>query len=514
MDLGSGHELCILSDGITMRLFREILVGEVCGVHWLNGSSEHAEPGGNRRDSHIDDRAPSMTEDAEQVGDSPPTASKRDMVKDKISQVVSSDDQTDAPVDHAPGATTGDREAPDEEIRGHKVEAALARNDLEADERYEHALAELQRTNRLSQSREQVKRARKESTAEMNEKTALRHAVCAGLRTTKATQSGTAGEIALTRLMELFEPISRFLDRVPIALRLVLWLLTQSHAISCPSICFTAAGPFLGGALLDQLFRDHATEDSRIKRLKSEVSAWLCAANLYAEFDNITAQSSVPVLTTNNITCDLRSKGIYFSRIGGDMDNSGRVAELHGMDCSFSIPTCLLTSHSYVKPPPESPEEPDTAPVTMSVRASLPASFSEATMRFAATLAKTSQMLDIEEEAGQATQSQSTSTDPRNPLTKGRSCSCEDDNEDEECAVHVYPRHGRLRAAIKHPMQQAKQTLHKEVKRTAVDNVDGAWFIKWMNKGLRQMESMDGDVGYTHDIPVSITRPGGGATSI
>jgi len=518
MDLGSGHELLILSDGIKMKLFREIIVGEICGVHWFNGNLDQPELEVHRRDSHMDDRAPPMSKGAERLGaatrpsDSSPNSRKKDIVKDKISRVMSNGSQADAPVEAAPGATTEERQPPDEKVRNKKLRAALARNDLEADEHYDYTLAELKRTNRLFQSRERVTKAREESTIEINERTELQHTVCADLRTTKTPQSGTAGEISMTRLMELSEPVSRFLDRVPILLRALLWLLTQSHAISCPSVCFTAAGPFLGGAVLDQLFRHNATVDKRINQLKREVSSWLCAANIYVELTDITAQSSVPVLTTNNITCDLRSKGVVVSRIGADVANSGRVAQLHGADGSFSIPTCLLPSHEYAAPSrPDSSEDPDTAPVTMSVRASLPAFFSEDSLRFAATLCKTSQMLDIEEEAGLATEEQSTSTDASNPLTKGGSCSCQDD-EDKECAVHSHPRfrdklgHGKLRAAMKHPIQQAKQTLHKGVKRTAVDNVDGAWFIKWVNKFLKQMERMDGDLGYTQDIPVTIKR--------
>ena len=83
--------------------------------------------------------------------------------------------------------------------------------------------------------------------------------------------------------------------------------------------------------------------------------------------------------------------------------NTGRVAWLKGIDTSFTIPTCLLPSHAYLAPLPESSHEDDTAPVAISIRGHLPAHFSEAFLSFAATLSKTSQMLGIEEEAGLAT---------------------------------------------------------------------------------------------------------------
>ena len=330
MDLGSGHELCILSDGITIKLFRNIAISEVCGVHWFNGDLNQPELEERRRDSHVDEKFPAMVQGAHKApGSLHPNvsrsdSSKMDVVRDKISRVVSRDTQDDPSPRDAPGATTEDREPPDERMRSKKLKAAMSRNDLEADERYNHALDELRRTNRVYQSHQRVKKARRESTSEFNERTELRHTVCADLRTTKNPQSSTSGEIALTRLMEIFTPISWILDKVPIVLRLMLWMLTQSHAISCPSVCFTAAGPFLGGAVLDRLFRHHATEDKRIKQLKREVSAWLCAANIYVEFQDLTARSSVPLLTSNVITCDFRSTGVVISRIGADVTNSGQ----------------------------------------------------------------------------------------------------------------------------------------------------------------------------------------------
>jgi hypothetical protein len=39
-----------------------------------------------------------------------------------------------------------------------------------------------------------------------------------------------------------------------------------------------------------------------------------------------------------------------------------------------------------------------------------------------------------------------------------------------------------------------------------VDKVDGAWFAKWTNKALKQLEWLDGDFGYSIEIETGITR--------
>jgi hypothetical protein len=54
MDLGSGHELSIHSDAVTIKLFRQIAIDEVYGVHWFTGDSPNPEGRVHRADSHRD----------------------------------------------------------------------------------------------------------------------------------------------------------------------------------------------------------------------------------------------------------------------------------------------------------------------------------------------------------------------------------------------------------------------------------------------------------------------------
>jgi hypothetical protein len=388
---------------------------------------------------------------------------------------------------------------------------------VEAEQRYEDVLLELRQSNRLYQSRARVKIAHGnlDGDRQTHNDPDTRAAVCADLRNTRPPMSQPSGRIPISKLISLFEPINRIIAKVPSLMRAMLWLLTQSHPVTCPSICFSACGAFLGQELLNKLFRSHASDDSRTEQLKSDVSSWLSAADIYLDLARMRARTSVPLRTTNDIHAELRTSDVVITRISpkGEKtasisatdEHTGRVARLKGVDASFTIPTCLLPFHAYLLPPPESSDDEDTAPVAIAIRGSLPAYFSEAFISFAATLSKTSQMVDIEEEAGLAADN----TDNVEDDKSNSSNSNDGHNHSHGHSHHGFRAkiaHGRIGAAIKHPVQHGKQILHKEVKKTAVDKVDGAWFAKWTNKFLKKLEGLEGDFGYSMEVETGVVR--------
>jgi hypothetical protein len=398
---------------------------------------------------------------------------------------------------------------------------------VEAEQRYDDVLLELRQSNRLYQSRARVKIAQGNLNGDhqTDKSPDTRAAVCADLRNTRPPMSKPSGRIPVSKLISLFEPLTRAMDKVPIVMRVTLWLLSQAHPVTCPSICFSACGGYMGDNLLTKLFSRHfANDDERIAELKTEVSTWLSAADIYLDFARLRARGSVPLRTANDIQAELRTSDVVITRVSpnGEKEAStsadehtGRVARLKGIDSSFTIPTCLLPHHAYLKEPPESSDEEDTAPVAIAIRGSLPAHFSEAFLSFATTLSKTIQMLDIEEEASEAADDTDNPT-PRSERTEHSEELREKEkaNSSHDSHGHSHSHHGfrakiangRIGAAIKHPVQHGKQILHKEFKKTAVDKVDGAWFAKWTNKLLKKMEGLDGDFGYSMEVETALAR--------
>lgn len=495
MDLGSGHELAIHCDAVLIKLFRQIQIDEVYGVHWYASDSKESQTLQHRKDFHTDahsSETSSLQKTKDEVKEHLPsseelsTGRKRDIAKDYMLPTPQPEKDKEGPT------PKGHEESP--------VSARLpSRADIEAEQRYDDILQELRTTNRLYESRKRIEKARgNEQPTHDNPEN--RSAICADLRKTRPAMSSPSSRIALSSLVNFFDPLMRMLDKVPVVLRVFLCVLSQSHPISCPSICLTISGLLLGDTLKQNMFREHTSGDHRIAQLREQVSQWLTEADLYIDFAHLQGQGTVPLRTTNEIKADLRSKDVVVTRIGDTAEATGQAATLTGADTSFVVPTVLLPSHSYLIPPTENPQDDDKASVSFSIRGSLPAQFSEELLTFLATLSKTSQMLDIEEEAGLAKSERSTSTAENTPCTKGSNEASHMQSFKDKLG------HGKVGSALKHPATHIKQTLHKEVKKTTVDKVDGAWFAKWTNKLLRKLEGLDGDVGYSTEIPVRITR--------
>lgn len=320
---------------------------------------------------------------------------------------------------------------------------------------------------------------------------------------------------------------------------------SHTHPIDCPSISVAGSGQFLNDLLSKALFKRNLTEDERIRVLETEISEWLSVGEYCVDLANITALAQVPLRSMYDVKAEARSTGITVSRIDTATETSAHMASLAGVDGTFNIPTCLLPHHTHLVPPepsaedlaraekkaqddatrkpslddakqssgktesllddtvtttaanqePESekskatPPDPDTLPISMSIRATLPARFDESLLSFAASLSKAAQMLDINEHF----------VDPPTPPPID-SPTDPNDSFREKWAK----KSSRMGSAIKHPWQSAQGRFHREMRKTGVMSMNGAWFAKWTNKILEQMEWLNGDVGYTFEVPISL----------
>jgi len=562
--VGSGHKLAIHSDAITIKLFRSIAINDVYGVHWFDGNLPETGPEIVPDDEHEpigrDQRIDSHNTESVQAADSV----KVRQFPDRHRQTVHDEHFEDLKPARAPARFP----SPD---------------DIEAEDVYDYVLHELRTTTRLYQSHVNVKVARlaqPNKTTEDNEHVDTRAAICADLRKTRPAMSPTNNQFTLTQLLELVEPLTRLFDKIPVVLRFFLWLTSQSHPITCPSICFSASGHYLGSELAAKLFRKHAGQSGLLDDLRHQVSHWLSDADLYIDFANLRGRASVPLRTADPIRADLRSADIVVTRLGSSRDagdefpsysqapephTTGRVARLSGADVAFSIPVCLLPSHGYLAPPPpESSDCEDTVPVEYSVRASLPALFSEDFLGFAATFSKSFQLVDIEkdeqkeeedeeaagnvveeeeedgkEEAGADEKEREEAKDddslPASPASPKTPTSPSDSpakphhhgfhhfrttfsqksprlasalhlggvgGESQEKKKKKKKQPPPLPALLRHP----KTTLQRSVKKSVVEKIDGAWAAKWSGKVLRKLESAEGDLGYSAEVGVGVVR--------
>jgi hypothetical protein len=57
--------------------------------------------------------------------------------------------------------------------------------------------------------------------------------------------------------------------------------------------------------------------------------------DIYIDVNNLRGQGAIPMRTTQDITADLRSTNLVLTRVGAEIENTGRVARIKGIDSSF-----------------------------------------------------------------------------------------------------------------------------------------------------------------------------------
>lgn len=514
LNIGKGHEIHVHTDFLEIKLFRRIAIGEIFAAHKC--LEDERETAFEAEDEPIHEH------------DRPQEPSADRIVEDNV--------RHEASVQHQHEVAADDKAAAREFTSNSTV-----LGDEDAELAYAQRLDETRTKGGLYQMRERLKAANPDREHTDLESIELRAILSTELRRTGTSPPAKAERITTSKLATLF-PEPDIFQFVPSALRALLWLASHAHSIECPSISVAASGHWLSDLLAQLVFRRHSTDDERIVALEREISEWLSVGEYCVDLTNITALAQVPLRSTYNIKAEVRSTGIAISRVDVENQSSTEMASIAGVDGTFVIPTCLLPHHSHLVPPEPSPmevkaardkkreeaektnegdiettaettkssveiveprssedkpeelsegetEDLDALGILMSIRATLPAHFDESCLSFAATLSKAAQMLDIEESI----------VDPPTPMPY-------DENLDptDSFREKFSRRSKQLGSAMKHPLQTAHGAFHREMRKATVMRVNGAWFAKWTNKILEQLAWLNGDVGYTFEIPVSL----------
>jgi hypothetical protein len=506
LNIGQGHEIHAHTDSLEIKLFRRIAISEIFAAHRCPEDEKELPCEVDDDQSHL--------------------SSKNRIVKDNI--------RHEASVKHQDEATTDVKVPVPRSTKDWAQNGALGDEDAEL--RYADILKDIRTGGGLYQMRERLRNVDREDEYTDIE---LRAMLCTELRRTGLSPPQHSRRITTSKLATLF-PEPNIFEYVPSAMRALLWLTSHTHPIDCPSISVAGSGHWLNSMLSHFIFRRHPTDDQRIRELEREISEWLSVGEYCVDLANITALGQVPLRSVYNIKAEIRSTNIAVSRIDVEDNSSAQMASLAGVDGTFVIPTCLLPNHAHLVPPEPSAlevfeatekkkqkeiekrdqvqfktasdaastetegvkqmsSEDESAPETetvdidalgilMSIRATLPAHFDESCLSFAATLSKAAQMMDIEESI----------VDPPTPMY-------EDDFDPTENFRDKFSRRSkRFGSAIKHPLQTAHGAFHREMRKATVMTVNGAWFAKWTNKILEQMAWLNGDIGYTFEIPIPL----------
>jgi hypothetical protein len=516
LNIGKGHEIHVHADSVEVKLFRRIAIGEIYAAHkCLEDERETAFE---------------VDEGTAPTHDTSYASTESRIVEDNI--------RHEASVKHKNEKSTNIKSS------GPKPMEAWAHitasDDADAEFRYSDVLNRIRTSGGLYQMRERLRNTHKDGEYTDIERIELRAMLCTELRRTGLSAPEHLEQITTSKLATMFAAPNVF-EYVPSAMRALLWLASHTHPIECPSISVAGSGHWLHDLLSQFIFRHRSSDDQRIRELEREISEWLSVGEYCVDLSDITALGQVPLRSMYNIKSEVRSTSIAVSRVDIESNTSTQMASLAGVDGAFVIPTCLLPNHSHLVPPEPTPIEiaaaewkrheefekrgqeeaarmasetskPDAGNVKqrssedqpaakeavpdvdalgilMSIRATLPAHFDESCLSFAATLSKATQMLDIEESI----------INPPTPMAFD-----EDLDPTDNFREKFSKRSKRLGSAMKHPLMTAHGAFQREVRKATVMQVNGAWFAKWTNKILEQLAWLNGDVGYTFEIPVSL----------
>ena len=364
----------------------------------------------------------------------------------------------------------------------------LSPDDQSASDQYDRMLKYIRESSDIYRFRQEL---------DLDSRTDLRAAICSKLQTTPTVPHPPQRSIKVTTLQNLSRPSTRrIMHRLPMLLRLLLNPISYLHPVTITSITAAGSGKWISHMLKRHLFKEYSESSKELRRLETRVLSWLADANFAFELNDITGLASVPFISTFDIIASLRFSDVVAYRSLVDEVALEQVVRLGGADATFTIPSYLLPHHEHLLPPVPSTEdkaqleqeaqgaegkpkevqaerkldqaERDEANVKISAHVQLPACFSQELLNFIAALVKATKVVELEKDPGALDAKLS---------------------------------------GIKEFGQAISKSMKDGMKKTVVDGViSDKWIAKMVGKVTRNLETAQGDVGYTGDIPVKLEK--------
>lgn len=374
----------------------------------------------------------------------------------------------------------------------------VSRDDEKADKKFRELIAWIEDTSVITVCRREAEDALDDK-HEVDSKPAAKHndmraAICTQLHEKPTIPHPAKMSIKVTTLQNLSPPrVRRFLHRLPLLLRCLLNPLAYFHPVYIDSITVGGSGGFLKTILEDKVFP--ADFDTGIKNLKQRISGWLSDANFVLELSKVVGQASVPINTVYDIINYLTLDDIMAYRTLPREVDLVQIIRVGGADARIAVPSFLLPHHEHLLPPVPTKEDrgaleeqieladgvpktvqaekeaekviKDEATISISTHIRLPACFDQSLLDFTAALVKATKIIEMERD------------DPVEKETSG--------------------------SGFKQFAKGLGTDMKDSMRRIAVDAAtNDRWIAKLVGKVTKKLEMMQGDVGYSGDIPVAL----------
>ncbi len=466
---------------------------------------------------------------------------------------------------------------------GFDLVRTVSPDDAKAEKQYLAMLDEIRTTSMVHQSRQKVIRQMSSDSEDEGDATPendndMRAAICAELRQLPSIAHPPPKSVRVTTLQKSSPPwLRRFMHRLPFLLRLLLAVLSYFHVINIESISVAGSGRFAAAMLQQEIFKNYATDSMELRRLERRVKTWLADANFCLELVDINGMAQVPLSTAWDIVGWLKFNDIMAYRTAPEKAEVAQVVRLGGADATATIPTFLLPHHEHVVPEEPTEEEfahlteeideadgipktaqmkekarkvrKDEAAISISVHASLPATFDQSLLDFVAALVKATKIIELEKEfdeveKGIDSATASPSTSPTSPIIADDTASIKSDISatTENGNINGKPK-TRFKDLTKTLRQNLKDgTTGQQIKDMAKDfghstgsgikgltqktnsgfeslghstrhgmkkawvggMMNDRWIAKMVGKVALKLQEAQGDVGYSGEIPLPL----------
>ncbi|KAK3074760.1 hypothetical protein LTR53_002562, partial [Teratosphaeriaceae sp. CCFEE 6253] len=432
MKLIDDVELAMYVDEVTIPLFRRIQIGDIYGS--LKGGKAELFFG------EVDDRGDTMDDDFSMMGD---TALLR-------AATVGAEGFSDQNRPNLRRSQMGVSWMEDSSaMGGFDFVKTLSPDDDKAEKQYMAILDDIRTTSTVYQSRQQVLKQMKsdsegEHEAAEHSDNDMRAAICAELRQQPSIAHPPPRSVRVTTLQNSSPPyVRRFMHRLPFLLRFLLAVLSYFHLININSITIAGSGRFAAAMLEKEVFKQYSLENAELRRLEKRVKAWLADANFCLSLVDVHGMVQVPLRVAWDIVGFLNFKDLMAYRTAPEKVGVAQVVRLGGADATATIPSFLLPHHEHVVPPAPNPADEeeleetvrdadglpttkqaeekaaklakDEAAISISVHASLPATFDQSLLDFVAALVKATKIIELEKEFEEVERSVASTASPVSP---------------------------------------------------------------------------------------------------
>ena len=488
--LSDDMELALQTDKVTIALFRHVQVDDVYGN--VKGGEYEMTFGKLGADTRNGDGEALMDEDTPLLR-AATSWSSQDAEKWEDPDKVKMTDRM----------TAGNSPSPVSTRSGTKNMETFAADDDDAALRYDQTLKEIEKTSEILIARKTVNRSAMEKqqqdseTLDLHNEKHVRAAICSQLHDKPSIQHPPKNSIRVTTLRNLSGPKTRrFLHRLPMLLRLLLYPVAYFHPVSIASITIAASGRWLQAMLGSQVFAGYG-QGNDIRKLRERILSWLRDANFAAQLSDVVATAQVPFLTDYDVSARLVLDDIVAYRTLPKQINLKEVVRLGGADATIMVPSYLLPHHEHLLPSKEQQEEErrelrrvikeaDSMPkvkqaesdlehnrrdetfMKISAHARLPAVFDQELLNFVAALVKATKIIEFERQGDEV------------PM---------------DTEVHGFKEFSKvLGSNIKSGLKQA----------TINAAANDRWIAKLVGKVTAKLQIMQGDVGYSGNVPISL----------